>query len=964
MIRPTLLNTVCVLILLHLSFFAYTQNRSEYIANIRHLSTTDGLSHRDVYSIHQDRLGFIWMGTKYGLNRYDGHEFKHFTRHQHGLASNEINLILEDREGWLWVFQMENWENAYGVQHLSFVNTRSLSVHNFAEHFKKAPFHPTDIFSAIADGQGGIYLGLRNGDLVHYRGGQFVLRKNRDNRQLNLLLSQFIAPQTLLANFASKGQIIREAVLLDTFNHLQDYVHEGRFLELFKLTSKSDYVSAEEFENEQGVTEMKLSLPDQKAFSFTSDWLSRFYYDKKRQFFWYKSLNQLQVIHPQQGLVYDFMPINPEIAQNEIHCIYFARQVLTYIGTANGFYIVNLRESPFRRYLYLNPRENGLSDLYSCRQMTQQGDFLYVNTNKLRQKINLKTGASSPLPKQGADFKARNAIDHDFVLSVLPDQQGKLWFGERLLSHYNPVTGQEKIYDTQQFQHSNIWSIYRADSDHLWLGLENRGIRIFDLNQHEFLDFRVPNGLEALANSTVYQFLPLDSSHYLLASTSGLYLLHKRQGVVARYWPQGRDGHFFPSDNVFHIYRDTGNSLWIGTADMGLIKAKFNGKKIQIVQQFAITEGLASNTIYGVNADEYGYLWMPSDAGIIQFNMRTHFAKAYLPSDGVSYTEYNRQSHFKAADGTLYFGSINGVTAFHPRDFQNLRQHTAPLIQVVELRLLQQKAGVWEDQTEAFRRSSHIVLPPGKQALSLKFSLGDYLQSDKNRFAYRIQQESEQWNYLDKNLLQIWRLPYGRCTLEIRGQGADGLFSAQTLKIPIRVMAPFYLRWWFLSLLGVLALLAVWVYLKVKTYNLAQRNRRLEEDVLVRLHDFMQHSRERTAVQAPIIQSDSNSWEAEWLQELNNTINANIRNFGYSIEQLAEQMNLSRQLLNKRIKTLTGLTAVQYLQEARLNTAQELLSSRKVNSVKQAALEVGFKDVKYFSQLYKTRFGKLPSETQ
>lgn len=961
---PTLLNTVCILILLHLSFLAYTQNRGEYIANIRHLSTTDGLSHRDVYSIHQDRLGFVWMGTKYGLNRYDGHEFKHFTRHQHGLASNEINLILEDREGWLWVFQMENWENAYGVQHLSFMHTRTLRVKTFAQRFKKAPFHPSAIFSAIKDEQGGIYLGLRNGDLVHYCGGQFVMQKNKNPKQQQLLLRQFIPPQMILADRVSKGQIIREAIVLDTLNQVQRRVHRGRFLESFKLAQKEDYAWAEEFESTQGKAEMKLFLPQKQSYTLESDWLSRFYYHQEKQFFWYKSLSQLKVIHPTQGMLYDFMPINPEIAQNEIHCVYFAPQNLTYIGTASGVYIVNLHQSPFRRYLYLNPREHGLSDLYSCRQMAQQGDFLYVNTNKLRQKINLKTGVATPLPKQDQGLRVHNPAEYDFILSILFDSQGKLWFGERLLSHYDPLSGRERAFDTRLFYNSNIWSIYPADSTQLWLGLENNGIGTFDLQQQKFQRFRQMNGFGSLAKSTVYQVLPLDAVHYLLASTSGLYLLHQSRGVLARYWPEGKTGHFFPSDNIFHIYRDANQSLWIGTADMGLIKARLKDQALQVEQQFTITEGLASNTIYGVYADDYGYLWMPSDAGIIQFNLRTHFAKAYLPKDGVSYTEYNRQSHFEAEDGSLYFGSVNGFTAFHPRDFQHLRQQAAPLVKLAELHLLQQKTGHWEDQTEAFRRSKTIVLPPGKQALSMSFYLGDYLQSDKNRFAYRIRGAGGAWNYLDKNLLQIWRLPYGRCTLEIRGQGADGLFSAQTLKIPIRVMAPFYLRWWFLSLLGVLALLAVWIYLKIKTYTLAQRNRRLEEDVLVRLHDFMQHSRERTAVQVPIIQSDSNSWEAEWLQELNNTINANIRNFGYSIEQLAEQMNLSRQLLNKRIKTLTGLTAVQYLQEARLNTAQDLLSSRKVNSVKQAALEVGFKDVKYFSQLYKTRFGKLPSEAQ
>jgi len=85
-----------------------------------------GLSHREVFSIHQDKRGFIWLATKYGLNRFDGNAFKWWTKEKNGLTNNEMHHILEDASSFLWVFTMDNWYNSSLPSHLSLIDLAPL----------------------------------------------------------------------------------------------------------------------------------------------------------------------------------------------------------------------------------------------------------------------------------------------------------------------------------------------------------------------------------------------------------------------------------------------------------------------------------------------------------------------------------------------------------------------------------------------------------------------------------------------------------------------------------------------------------------------------------------------------------------------------------------------------------------------------------------------------------------------
>ena len=132
---------------------------------------------------------------------------------------------------------------------------------------------------------------------------------------------------------------------------------------------------------------------------------------------------------------------------------------------------------------------------------------------------------------------------------------------------------------------------------------------------------------------------------------------------------------------------------------------------------------------------------------------------------------------------------------------------------------------------------------------------------------------------------------------------------------------------------------------------------------MVRIENLLNNYAERLAFRSES-QSEALPFplEQEWLERLEKNIQANLGTFHLTMDQLARQMNMSRTSFFNKVKKLTGLSPNQYLQESRLVHARKLLEKAQVYSVKEAAFRVGIKNVKYFSKLFKKRFGDLPSD--
>ncbi|MCG8328207.1 MAG: response regulator, partial [Chitinophagales bacterium] len=341
----------------------------------------------------------------------------------------------------------------------------------------------------------------------------------------------------------------------------------------------------------------------------------------------------------------------------------------------------------------------------------------------------------------------------------------------------------------------------------------------------------------------IYHFAPDKFGKTWIATDQGLLLLDiNSKKIIAQYFSGGKGKYHLPFDNIYHIYHDPDGSLWLGTGGNGLVHwnkgaplmnaplSTADKDSSTYFQQFSISSGL-NNTIYAVYEDDSKQLWLPSDYGIIRFNKHTNSIKTYLEVDGITHHEFNRVSHFEAADGRLFFGSLDGVTMFHPKDFQEDSLITNfPLI-ITAFHLIDQDGNQSQEARQKLLKNHTITYRPDDRLFRIEFALLTYENATKVRYAYKLEGIEKEWNYQNEHFIRYSRLPYGNYNLRIKGQGAYGQWSDQELTIKLSIIKPFYLRFWFIALSIFCIAAMIILYFRWRNAKLIQRQQFLEAEV-------------------------------------------------------------------------------------------------------------------------------------
>jgi YesN/AraC family two-component response regulator len=140
-----------------------------------------------------------------------------------------------------------------------------------------------------------------------------------------------------------------------------------------------------------------------------------------------------------------------------------------------------------------------------------------------------------------------------------------------------------------------------------------------------------------------------------------------------------------------------------------------------------------------------------------------------------------------------------------------------------------------------------------------------------------------------------------------------------------------------------------------------------ESELMARIANMLRNQMVRRRESQKLDQSVTNrelltGEDQQWLEAFENYIQENLASDLLSIPTLAGAFAMSESTLLRQVKRLTGLSPVQYLQEARLNEARRLLEAKRFKSVSQVASAVGYENVRSFSRTFKKRFGKIPSK--
>lgn len=800
-----------------------------YQINTRTLTTQDGLSHDRVHAILQSRDGMIWIGTEFGVNRYDGHNWNWLTRKSAQLSSNVCTRLLEDRAGMIWIAHTDENQNVYTFQSLDLLDPITLTARPLSEISETPlPFRLRDIRDIHQLPDGRIYLSLIDQVDQIYTPGSGL--------EPAPFPSEFIF-LTSIPDGPAWGLLGQQVICLD-------------------WSGKTRFTLA--IEPDQTIFQL---LPDKagNVLALKGDQLPSELYFPKRKKIWIQTLNE------EVGLVNEFtisdaalgdIKIIPEkgshpmmVANSKQICfldrnlrqkgawidlpveVQYSSELIQdnngilWFGDHQGIRLIDIRKNRFRSYLHnLQPNP------FQTRGIVEMGKYLFVNGYGMNERVDLTTGKVLDIKPQWTGSQSNMVCQ-----ATLLTRNNQLWMAT---NHLHQLDSLGQLIRTVRLSNptGRIWSMHEDKRGRIWLGTQN-GLHVFDpgSSQPPSLFTRL-NTFTDIQNASIWHFLE-DSSGMWLATENGLYRLDWEDGLTARYAERGSTTSPLPANTFYFLHKDHNGRLWAATGDAGLIRLSLtrDGQAVDTanILQLDRNKGLPSNELYAILEDGQGLFWISSANGLIRLDPKTLAVRVYRMEDGIPDPEFNRISYHRGASGAFYFGGMNGVIAFHPEDLWDTASYSANLM-VSGIRAFSETLDRFVDIFSRYRQQGSLDLNAAERILQINLSLQDYLHSETIRYRYRLLGFTDEWQDLPGNQLVLTALPYGNYTLEIQGLGPHLEVSSSQLSIPLRVSRPYYLTWWFISgILILVASLSMSYYLRRKR-QWKSRQEELEHMVAVR----------------------------------------------------------------------------------------------------------------------------------
>ncbi|WP_461087621.1 hybrid sensor histidine kinase/response regulator transcription factor [Spirosoma gilvum] len=790
-----------------------------YTASVKHYGPEQGLSHREVNAIFQDKQGFMWFGTKFGLNRFDGLKFTTYTKERNGLDFDDIQSIAQDADGYLWLM------GPTGQSQITLFNPLTGQAISYQEKFGKQRLStvPDDHYRLLRSDKGTIFFtDCQPARLVSYH-PQSGLRYVTLSQFKKLIAFQLTNHHTIWA--IADDQFVLELTLdgriVHQFSHEPGsvnicYGQRNASIEFFYIARAPvkpafDIVySVDELGNQRVVPKSLLSSSNKYIFPV-------FYAFDRNGLIW----DGTSLRGATQGVV---LTIAPQLSAEPIvnRSFFRDRNGLFWLGTSFGVYQVELAENHFHRLFYEDRKDKREA---AVRGITVLGDQVFANLEKFGLYSTPRWGG---IPKRLYSPSTFKTDSDAFALAygLTQDVQGTLYGGiGNELVRYQPASGITKATNLPKLW--DAWAMYPLNAQH-WLLGGRSGLYLFDTTQGKITPYARYNQFTELAQAQVMHIAPDRQGVIWICANTGLYMLHLQQGITARYGSGEKREFYLPAESYHHVYQDTAGIYWLATANAGLIRWD---RRTGTYRSFRRSEGLSNDNIYAVYPDQRGHLWMSSDFGIMQFDPVRLTTRTYLVEDGITHNEFNRISHFQEKNGRIYFGGLNGITAFDPQDFQTQKPTPELRVQITSFRQYGNSVDQVVDKTEEVVSSHTITIQPDDRSSTLDFALLNYINAEKNLYAYRFNDLDNDWTYQSEPTLRLSNLPYGEHPLLIKAQAIDGQWSTNTLTIKVMVVRPFYLQTWFLLLMVLGVAASLWAWLRWRIWRHRNEQLRLEAQV-------------------------------------------------------------------------------------------------------------------------------------
>jgi len=857
------------------------------IPRFESLGVNEGLSQSSIYSILQDRKGFMWFGTADGLNRFDGVSVRVF-RVKAGNSKVPANSnfvrgdLKEDSKGRIW------FSNETGIYFYDPLYEEIKLAHRLEGQLKNGIYAIAHIDADdrlwIVTLHDLVCFDTETGKIITYRFPFSIVEGfvPWTSTELNGALWFPILNKKGILGFDLKRREFQQK--LDTYETL--LIARGKrcnyFLSPYALYR---YDSATQKLAPYGRASY------QSLRSIIEDAYGRV---------WVGSLsNGLYLVQP-DGKVILFQHDNSKVKSlpmNLITTLYIDRSNNLWVGT-DGAGVARLDLKPPKFNLF--PLNEGdypvLSDYFTKCFYEEDEDYLWFGTHSNGVNVlNMRTGAL-----QNYSAKSGN-LQGNIVGAICHDRTGRIFVGHNFgISKFNKskktfepleIPSRFEFFDWQNF----VYEIRETKKGDI-LAATNQGLLILRKGGDRFEDVGDENRVKWPFTSVQED---ADGTLWVTSPLNGV--LHLYPNGTGYEWRQT----FFQGVDLRSIHFDEENDsiFWI-SSEKGLIRWNRFSKMSRVVDA---SHGMANNYVYGALEDAEHTIWVSTNGGLSEVDKKTLEVRNYSFADGLQSNEFNTSAFHKGKSGRLYFGGVKGFnwfSALPPRD--STSKPTTWITQfLVNAEPFQYDSGYLFHQD--------VSLPYSKNNLEFEFAALDFTRPNANKIAYKLENWDKTFITTTQRHVRYGNLPPGTYLLRYKASDSSGNWSNEKL-VRIHIRAPFWLNIWFYSAVGVLAIVSI--ILVTKRYSqqrVKQQLRDLEKKTLVVLERLRiskdMHDEIGSGLTHIALLSELNASRARSADQMKKDITA----ISQTSQQLVQSMGEIIWAINPQNDTLENLLA--YIRE-------------------------------------------------
>ena len=828
-----------------------------------HLSNEQGLSNSTIESIFQDSRGFIWFGTRDGLNRYDGNEivvYRNDPADPSSISDSYIRCIYEDRDHHLWVGTI-NGLNRFDPEKNNFIRFkhRNDDDHHSLSH--------NLVTSLAEDKDGHLWIGTFGGgiDLFDKAKGTFrhfvsdPVSRHSANTPVHTPANpplhrdnQYIADDRVNALFADRaGRLwIATSGGLDLFNvadssftHYRNdrsatnpsgntitAIREDRQGNLWLGTEDDGVFLFDPLQN----TFSRFGHSDKDPASLGSNMIKSLLVDKKGRL-WVGSINGgLNLFDPSKSSFfhYEYDPGNTfSLSQRTISALWEDHQGNLWIGTHRG----GINEySPGTEKFNLYRQESSPASLsYNDVKAFCEDNSgnIWVGTDGdgldlfLRDKHIFQHYRYDPFNKK--------SLGSDAVLDVMQDREGRIWVSTwgGGLNLMDKATGtftrfQNDPRDSNSISSNFVQKTFEDYQGRIWVATYYGGLNLLNSATRTFTRLVTdPSGKTSLTGRNIVAIHEdKEGQIWIGTDDGGLNCYHEATRHFTHYLNNGEK---MPDLRV--LFSDSKGRLWVGQKGLYLFDAAQNNFSL-----YTDLAGLSNEFIKGITEDGQGNLWIATSNGLTQFNPETKTFKKFNTGDGLQGLEFEANACLKSKDGEMYFGGINGFNSFYPA---NIRANPfVPPVCITDFQLFNQKMNPGAEGSPLLNDISltkEITLSYKQSTFSFNFVALNYIVPENNEYAYRLEGLDKDWNYVGKEKKASYtNLAPGEYTFRVKASNNDGVWNEEGAAVKIIITPPFWKTAWFNLLLAALAIAGLYAFYKFKTrLKLKELEERKREEI-------------------------------------------------------------------------------------------------------------------------------------